>query len=254
MSEPARLEVSGGHLARRFIGWHPLVPFAVAVGLLLLARMEAGDARLLAEEGVRVEAEVMSKRSEDVYDNDVDRYFLTLQMPRGDDLQAAETEVEPGLYDSAEIGDRIEVTYAPSRPSLIDIEAGASRGQARTFTILAGLAALFGLAMIGSGLRRVASGLRAARKGERVTARVTEVVRAGRVTVTKGGRRHTTMLSRLRWAGPDETKGKSLSYPEVSLACFKEGSAIRLAIDPKGGTPWWWGDLTGAPADEVDQS
>lgn len=129
----------------------------VALLLFLVGRQAAADARLLAAEGVAVEATVGTRTVTETRSRDSDDRMRTTRSYRVElsftTAEGKAVEVERGVseaqFDSLEEGQLVQVFYVPSRPTLVGFEKGGDMGGA---WILWGIGAVFGLVGLGLGL------------------------------------------------------------------------------------------------------
>jgi hypothetical protein len=129
----------------------------VAVGLVLGARATAADGRLLAREGVPIEAEVMDRQIDEDWErtangNRVKRlaYHVTLRYhPEGRAPVLVRESVTKERYDALAKGARITVTHAPSDPRVFEFQAGDRMGEAWLMQVI-GLA--MGALALGAGV------------------------------------------------------------------------------------------------------
>ena len=97
--------------------------------------MEGRDARLLADEGAPITGEIMSHRhKQDIPRNGKARnhYYLTYRFkpPGAARFQVREEKVDPVDQSTYPVGAEVQVTYAPSDPSVSELRPGALKAAA----------------------------------------------------------------------------------------------------------------------------
>jgi hypothetical protein len=129
----------------------------IAALLYVVGQQAAADARLLAAEGVAVEATVGTRTVTETRSRDQDDRMKTTRSYRVElrftTAEGKAVEVERGVsqaqYDRLEEGQPVEIFYVPSRPTLVGFEKGGDTGGA---WVLWGIGAVFGLVGLGLGL------------------------------------------------------------------------------------------------------
>jgi hypothetical protein len=142
---------------------------AIAAGLFYAGGITAADSRLLAAEGVAIEAEIVDRRireerkrqGDGVWRTETTFLVTVSYTPRGGTLQRIEKAVTAERYERMPKGERVSLIYAPSKPAVFEFEAGDLASDAWWFRLVAVVLAVLGA---GSGwgawvLRRFARSL-----------------------------------------------------------------------------------------------
>lgn len=125
----------------------------------------AGDAALLEAEGKPAVATVTDQRVVESRDKDSDgdtritvNYYITLSFkPEGDSAEVqTEALVPKARYDVLGVGDQVDIFYAASRPTLIELTRGETAANAGILRLVSYIlwAVALGLAVLGVSLWR----------------------------------------------------------------------------------------------------
>ncbi len=120
---------------------------AVAAGLLYAGWQAAEDGRLLAREGVAIDAEVVDRRIREErrrqqsgnYITDIHHLVTIRYAPPGGAVERQEREVGSARYEAMPVGTKVTITYAPSKPAVFEFEAGDLAADAWWFRVVAGV-------------------------------------------------------------------------------------------------------------------
>ncbi len=232
-----RKPVSYWRLIRRLkLYWlgFPLV-FALAFGGVGIALSR--DVMLLAREGVVVQAQIIDRQIETRRSSDgkTSTYYHVHYSyhpeERADPITRRQT-VSRTLYDRAQPGGQMPVTYAWSSPDRASIDLAHDRLGAWIFGGIGVVAALVSLGLGGWMIGRKRSVLRALRHGELREARVTGI---RETNVRKNNVRQYV----LDWVDATGATGSSMMDRFTRLSETPVGSVIRVYVDPRTGRGWW---------------
>ena len=168
------MTISGGTdpaTARRITAILPFVLYGmaaifiiVAVLMLVVGRSAAADARLLAAEGVAVEATVVNREVTETRTRDMNdrlrtttsyRVELRFTAASGEEV-TVEHPVSRERFNSLVVGEPATIYHVPARPTLVSFEKGDAQAGVGLFGVVAAIFGLVGvgIAFLGRSLRR----------------------------------------------------------------------------------------------------
>ncbi len=121
----------------RHVAWAIMaVILCLFAGFVFAMSVNAGrDGRLLAAEGVAIEAVVIDKdtttRHRRRHTSTSYYYLLLSYTPPGMARVEVKESVSRGRYEAMDVGDRMTIRYAPSQPRVHELDPGEKAGSAR---------------------------------------------------------------------------------------------------------------------------
>lgn len=147
-------------------------------------------------------------------------------------------QVGSDRFDRVRIGSHIDIWYAPSHPTEVELRRGSLRDASRSaqwIALVVGLVWLFSLWRVGDW---AVQAIRARRYGRRMQAKVTGVVESNWVIQWQ-------KYYRLAWCDETGRHGQSLLYRRQSLQPFARGDTI--SVHQGKSYVWWSGDVGDRP-------
>jgi hypothetical protein len=215
--------------------------FLVVAGVLWGSAQSTGrSADLLERYGVETIAVVVDRATERRTDSEgrtTTAHVLTLRFTPANSAPVEIRRTVPrNVYDQATLGTEQPLRYVEHDPTIVEFEAGETRGTSRVLWIVSVVAALVGTYAAQRRGRMLLSVRRAVVSGEAREARVT----ANDVTNTRINRE---VQHRIAWIDARGNTGRSGLIGAGRAAAFPVGSVVVVWADPRTGRTWWQDEL-----------